>query len=507
MKKIILSLVLVFGMMFGGNVYGYSLEEWEKTIIELKKELKSAGYIFKDNFFEYYDNDILKISKTFDIYINSKLKYNISVNEDWISLDFIKIRSDNSIKNLRVFSNKDYPIGHILYYFDDYKDKSQIINWVVNNIELWHNDTIKIFPWKKRKYYLNIRYKWGDSQWFWNYNDNLYNKYYIKNNCFWLKENKKEYKLTKEDRYKCINNSIIEHYKDSNIKIKIKNSPNFIKIKKNENWLDYFEIDLENNDYDNIWTYWLEFEVFFNWQNNWFTKKIAINVLKPIILVVWELWPDWGTIFNNWKDISINIKKWLLTKKYKIAYISNKEWLSTVEFWDDLPEDKDWNIIDYYFNFKSPPRTILYKNYLEQNKYWTTIWDNLDNIDVKNYNKCILNKNKTDKQKYDCFKIYMWFTKIKDKKINFETNSKINLKSKFTKQLIISKLKLKNTKFEKVIPKFEKIVPKISDKKLLEIDVKIWKFSEKIRSNEKYKDILDYLEAKIKLEIIKRDIK
>ena len=354
----------------------------------------------------------------------------------------------------------------------------------------------------------------------------------------------KKYLFSKEDRFKCVENSIIEHYLDSKITIKLKQSPSFVKLKKDEKWLYYFEIDLDNNDYDSIGKYWLEFELFQNWQKKWFNKKVIINVVKPVILIVWELWPDWWTIYNNWKDISISVKKWLLDKKYKISSLASEEWVYSIISSKEFSKTDDWMSISYYLDIKKPVYKLLYNNYLSWNSYWTTISNNLNNTDVKNYNKCILDKKKTDKEKYNCFKKYMWFSisnnkydysksKLKCTKkwdenhnswrtcvdIFFEEDNvpasnviilstdKEEIYTKFEKQLTISKLKLKkNPKFWKFISKFEKIVTKISDKKLLSIDEKIWKFSDKIRNNKKYKDILDYLEAIIKLEIIKRGL-
>jgi len=544
MKKIIITLILIFWIFFWSNVYGYSIEEWEKTIVKLKKELETVGYIFKTTESWYYDWGDIKMKKSYDIFYKDELLYNLFVNKDWISLDYIKNSNEEYTSSSRIFHNKDYPLWHILYYFDKYKDKSKIINWVITKIELGHNNNIKVFPGKNKKYYLNIRYKWGDSQGFWYYNDNLYKKYYIKNKCYSLTEDKKKYLFSKEDRFKCVENSIIEHYIDSKITIKLKQSPSFVKLKKDEKWLYYFEIDLDNNDYDSIGKYWLEFELFQNWQKKWFNKKVIINVVKPVILIVWELWPDWWTIYNNWKDISISVKKWLLDKKYKISSLASEEWVYSIISSKEFSKTDDWMSISYYLDIKKPVYKLLYNNYLSWNSYWTTISNNLNNTDVKNYNKCILDKKKTDKEKYNCFKKYMWFSisnnkydysksKLKCTKkwdenhnswrtcvdIFFEEDNvpasnviilstdKEEIYTKFEKQLTISKLKLKkNPKFWKFISKFEKIVTKISDKKLLSIDEKIWKFSDKIRNNKKYKDILDYLEAIIKLEIIKRGL-
>jgi hypothetical protein len=463
------------------------------------------------------------------IYYKDNLKYNIVFNEKWISLNTIETFRDNYSQD-SIFNNKEFPLEHILYYFDEYKDKSKIINWVISEISMWwYSNTIQFFPWKKEKEYIDIKYVWHEY---------LITKYMKKNNCYkrnedWVRKNFKE----------CYDKSVLDHYLDSKITINLIKSPSFIKLKKDEKWIDYFEIDLENNDFDSVWMYWLEFEIFLNWQKKWFSKKIIIKILKPTILIVWELWPDWWTIYNNWKDISISVEKWKLDKKYKIAKLASDEWnfsfISSKEF-SKIP---DWSSVSYYFDSKIPNIEILYNNYLSWVDYWTTISKDLNNTDVKNYNKCILDKNKTDKEKYICFKKYMWFpvknnkysyvgeklkcSKIKDldsadlkrcasffleKPFNPAIRSS-SLKDEEKLERLIKKIeklenKLKNNpKFWKIIPKIEKLIYKTFNKKILSIDKKIWKIPTKVRNNKRYKDILDYLEAKIKLEIIKRDIK
>ena len=81
------------------------------------------------------------------------------------------------------------------------------------------------------------------------------------------------------------------------------------------------------------------------------------------------------------------------------------------------------------------------------------------------------------------------------------------IKIKLEKQIIILKEKLKsNPKFSSFVPKFEKLIPQISNERLLEINERIWKFSEEIKTNRKYEDILSYLEIKVKLEILNKGL-
>jgi len=80
-------------------------------------------------------------------------------------------------------------------------------------------------------------------------------------------------------------------------------------------------------------------------------------------------------------------------------------------------------------------------------------------------------------------------------------------KISLVKQLANSKHKLqKNKRHKDFITKFDKFIIKISDEKLLNLNKKVVKISNKLKNNFKYKDIINYLEAKTKLEILKRDL-
>jgi hypothetical protein len=69
---------------------------------------------------------------------------------------------------------------------------------------------------------------------------------------------------------------------------------------------------------------------------------------------------------------------------------------------------------------------------------------------------------------------------------------------KFDKQLILANNNLSKTKnWQKYIYQVNIILQKVSEKKLTELYFKINNIWEKWRNNKKYKDMLDYLEAKI----------
>ena len=266
MRRIILGiLVLVFSFCGFTNVFAeYSIESWNTVIKELIDELKLTNYSFERSLYmekEEYIDTFYYISysweKHWEIYLNDK----------WISLSIKSKKYENSEYGESYnqgFYERDFPVWHILYYFDEYKDKSKIINWVIWNIGLNNeSNNISVFPWETRKYYLNIRYVGDDSQSFLQ-NDHLVTKYILKNDCF--SKSNENINWEESEKVKCMGESIKEQYIDSNITIKVIKAPDFITLKKDDDWIDYFEIDSEYNKYLNIWIFPFEFEVFLNWQ-------------------------------------------------------------------------------------------------------------------------------------------------------------------------------------------------------------------------------------------------
>jgi hypothetical protein len=92
---------------------------------------------------------------------------------------------------------------------------------------------------------------------------------------------------------------------------------------------------------------------------------------------------------------------------------------------------------------------------------------------------------------------------LKNKESNISKLKKIQFKKQktkiqYVKQNIIAKINLKNNiKMNKYVSKFEKLIPKLSDEKLNKLNEKISKLSDNTRNHKKYKDILNFIEAKV----------
>ncbi len=361
-------------------------------------------------------------------------------------------------------------------------------------VAIWYDQGwINVFPNKKGEYYLHLSFAWPSSPYSF-----LLKKYMDKNQC----KTKSAWKETGL----CIEQSWLEHYLDLKVKIKVKKIPSFMTLKKDKDWRDYFEIDW-NNNYEDIWDHALEFDIFINNEKKWFTTKLNIKIIKPIILAVWELWIEGGIIFNNWRDIWLTMEKWILDKTYKIAHITSVEWINT---WRTFPEISDRKITSQ-FNSSMPSRDIVSANYLRWPTYWTTTnvhrgdtkvySSNFTSDEMLIYNKCINNKSKSDIEKYRCFREYMGFEKETNASDITQSNS---FKKKLTKNLIISKIQLLKSPLKKFIPKLERVIVKLPLEKLEKLKGKLDKLDMK-----KYKKIwvlLEYIKAKIDLEIYNKQV-
>jgi hypothetical protein len=364
------------------------------------------------------------------------------------------------------------------------------INAVNNWIEVKWKDTISI-----RNNILSLKYNWN-------------NIVLIREYTNWVK---RVCSLKKYDKEKLIN--IYKDYSNWDFTkglrdftncdtIKLLNSKSYKNISKGIMYnqiitKDHFNMFMK--EYNKICKYMKQEE--FDLNNIWELSLIN-NLPQPN-----KYWQSTNTMFikdkNNvyfackkieWVDPqTFRILNIFLVKDKDKVFISDFLHNRISEVWKYIIDPKTFNVIDLYI---SKDKNNVY--------YFSNLRLNIaKNIDAKTF---VIIKDKIWKDKNWCY----WNINEKPIKIDCSTfkiikNSFIvNAKSKFIKQLIVSKLKLKNSKFWKVIPKFKKLIPKVSYKKLLEIDKKILNFPDKVRNNKKYKDILDYLEAKIKLELLKR---
>ena len=219
------------------------------------------------------------------------------------------------------------------------------------------------------------------------------------------------------------------------------------------------------------------------------------------------MWPEWWIIFNNWKDISISVKKWNLDKKYKIAYISSENWTKFRFITNPLEMDSESRMS---LDIKTPSNDLMRHNYLQLidwKSYWTTIdtetlnYTKISNNEIITYNECINNKSILEVKKYECYKKYMWFS-VNDEEMVITKTEESKTKNQLIRQLILSKHNIeKFRKWKEYILQFDLFIEKLSDKKLEILTRNLWKLTEKVRTNKTYKDIFDYLEAKALLKL------
>ena len=213
--------------------------------------------------------------------------------EGLITFDLLN-KNNSSWVSDNQFTDQDFPVWHLLYYFPEYKDKSKVISWIINDVYVDRESrNISLFPWEKGSYLISIDYKWTNGLLF---PTHLLRSYIEDFNC------------TQEDYYNCMLKAQEQFEKDINLEIKLIKSPDFVKLKDNK----IFEINLEAHDYSSIWNHSLEFEVWIDWEK-WFTKDITIEVLKPIILANLRNM-NWVMICEKWLERHWNSFKWMTSR-------------------------------------------------------------------------------------------------------------------------------------------------------------------------------------------------
>ncbi len=153
MKKIILSLVLIFWIFFWGNTYWYNSIEWSKVIENIKKELNWTKYTFKDN--EWSSS-----KASYHIFYNWKMVWYIYATDNWISM-WNWWQEDWEVWTF--FLKKDLNKDDILKYFYKY-NKNWVITWTTENNFKVINKKISYNKDKKnfRMYFeINILKKWN----------------------------------------------------------------------------------------------------------------------------------------------------------------------------------------------------------------------------------------------------------------------------------------------------------------------------------------------------------
>ena len=217
-----------------------------------------------------------------------------------------------------------------------------------------------------------------------------------------------------------------------------------------------------------------------DWLSEWnFKETKCINVNKNIAKVIWK----WWTV----KDL-VTKKDWnYILDLNNLVYSNSKDdWKSKEEKIQSINMLKSmWFEMNYNITF---PSQIIKSD----------IWK----IDWKKLSFTVYDLIKKDNPK-------VIFSNIKESQNENSDNnilSKPKLsKPKLFKQLIISKKQLEKTyKWRKDKAKFDKYIPLMKDKKLIDIYNRLDKADLNKVKLRKHKNILEYLHAKIWLEILKR---
>jgi len=253
---------------------------------------------------------------------------------------------------------------------------------------------------------------------------------------------------------------------------------------------DYTQLNATTSWFSNFWT-WTEIESsdikkpcdnlsWTWWLSAWDFKEIScINIDENIAKVIWK-----------WQSIQdfVKVKNWnyILDLKPIVESNSDDDWKTEEEKIQSINSMRTmWFQMNYIIKL---PTEIIESN------VWRINWDELS-FDIYEF---------TDvKNPYVIFKSN-WNL---DKNIINDFNVQLDTKQVLFKKLILSKRELEKTyKWRKDVAKFEALIPRVNNNKLVDLNNRISNIDKSNRLYKKYEDFLNYLDAKIWLEIYKRGL-
>lgn len=240
----------------------------------------------------------------------------------------------------------------------------------------------------------------------------------------------------------------------------------------------------------------------------WNQLFITENWNIVILAKDWRFYINWekkdDLTENNYKDYFIEWKD-EDDIQFKINWVWEKVNVSKLRHFHFLENSKNnyYSLDNDYIlrdNWKNDILNLIkYTNYEVSTNSNINFWDKINYRKSINWNCVILIKENTNTKQH-----------TEDQKINNSQNETVKTtdqntqtkeRSKYLKQKILSASKLKKIKQEKYISAIEQLVKKQNKEKLEIIYKNIWKV--KTKYSWKNKDILDYLEAIIYLELNK----
>lgn len=482
------------------------LENWNFIISTTEKNGKEVIIINgKQEFQEYeniYEYDISDNWKYAWFVWTKNWKLVVWIIEDWILeesyLDYNSWINNSNNRN-KWFQVWNYWKDYVLKIWENQKDKI-IINWVEND----EYDTIAIprfidentiwFTWFKKKWTQEERYivifdkkakKFSQKlAWIDNLIETFEESYYISKN--WNIKAKvyidKQWAIISGKKINVNNKTFWPYKTDSFPKIIFSSDwKNYAFISENINGsftVIKDDAELNNWDIDEDDFHWGTFTFSPNWKYIWYVKKDGSFD---------------GIVYKN--DIAISSNKKLvmsisICENNKLFYSTSQG--EIYEENNNNPVFKTNERIDYlkcinndiYFSvwYKIYKNLIIdYDDNLSyiHGIYW--VWEKNDSIIIvweKNKNIVILSKNNSENNK-------IW--------MNYKIKSYI---PEYKKQLLLSKLKLTKLKKENYIKTIDEIIKKLNKEK--------WEIIlEKIKKLQKRNEVIDYLEAKIYLQMNK----
>jgi len=258
-------------------------------------------------------------------------------------------------------------------------------------------------------------------------------------------------------------------------------------IKKENN--KYFVVKdwIEGKKYDGIYdlTYSpdsksLSYTVYEN--NKWFVVKDWIEGKKYDSISTTKIYsPDskslsYGVYENN---------KWFVVKDW----IEEKKYDSISAILRYSPDSKSLS-----YGAKEDNKRFVVKDWIEGKKY-DGIYDLTYSPDSKSLSYTVYENNKYFIIKETCS------AEKKQEENNSSNEGNIQSKKNLIKNLILAKAKLKTSPYKKYQDQIDTLIPNLSDKKLLKLQEKLKNINAK---GTKYEDIINYIEAKVGLEILVR---
>ena len=448
----------------------------------------------------------------------------LNVSDNWKNIWFVWIK--NNKLTIWILSLNDNSILEYELDYNKYPNDSRNLSKWLNVSQYWKDFVLKIWEDWQDKVIIN----WIKSKWCYSITSSMFaDDGTVSFLCSHSDESATEYGWfnlkTKQYEYFKLNPTAYWQYIDIKRQkvYKLKNSNTILKTYlKIDGFINrWIHIDV---NWETFWPYKNRYNIrtFFskNWKNYAFIGEkqdwvyslvkdwveidtLYMNSLYHNIDNLIQLSPDWKNISyikqDSFRDFDRKIyKDWkFIIKWWSITFCENNKLYYVWEWWiyeennqEPIYKKNDWISIENLTCFKND----LYST------SWYKIYKNLkldydDNLDYIHWIHILWKRLLIIwKRNNNTFLISKWDNiEIQDSK-NIEQNTQIQEKSKYQKQKIISASKLKKAKKEKYIKTIDEITEKLSPEK--------WKLIlEKIQKLKQRNEVIDYLEAKIYLEI------